>query len=144
MFISFIIVILLIFMYVAYCQGTKKTFKRLLSFLIPIILSSIALQVRNVLLSDKSIISYYIAGIGTLLFYIVLTPSIMKEKSDRYKKISKYSQIFACFLAILQVWGFCSFIFFFIDLVYTKPLNEIKPLIDFFTIPIKFLWLFPK
>ncbi|MGL4676712.1 MAG: hypothetical protein ACRCWI_03490 [Brevinema sp.] len=135
------ITICLIFFWKSYSLGTKKSFQNFLSLLIPIILSGTATRISRMILPNFVNISYYIAGMGTLLFYIVLAPILTKEKPDRYRKITKISRWFAGIIGVATAGLFLSFICFFINLfVPTLLPNQFVSLL---TMPIKFLWLFP-
>ena len=144
-----IIIILLLLLSIrnAYHLGFQGSIKNLLSLLIPIILSGTAIRIGRILLPDSLNISYYIAGIGMILFYIVLSPIIKKVTSDRYKKVSKQSRIFGVFIGILQFWLFISFVLFFINLFFNQNnpiLREYEYVISILTLPIRFFWFFPN
>ena len=144
-----IIIILLLLLSIrnAYHLGFQGSIKNLLSLLIPIILSGTAIRIGRILLPDSLNISYYIAGIGMILFYIVLSPIIKKVTSDRYKKVSKQSRIFGVFIGILQFWLFISFVLFFINLFFNQNnpiLREYEYIISILTLPIRFFWFFPN
>ena len=144
-----IIIILLLLLSIrnAYHLGFQGSIKNLLSLLIPIILSGTAIRIGRILLPDSLNISYYIAGIGMILFYIVLSPIIKKVTSDRYRKVSKQSRIFGIFIGILQFWLFISFLLFFINLFFNQNnpiLKEYEYIISILTLPIRFFWFFPN
>ena len=144
-----IIIILLLLLSIrnAYHLGFQGSIKNLLSLLIPIILSGTAIRIGRILLPDSLNISYYIAGIGMILFYIVLSPIIKKVTSDRYRKVSKQSRIFGIFIGILQFWLFISFVLFFINLFFNQNnpiLKEYEYIISILTLPIRFFWFFPN
>ena len=147
-FIAIIIIILLLLsIRNAYHLGFERSIKNLLSLLIPIILSGTAIRIGRILLPDSLNISYYIAGIGMILFYIVLSPIIKKVTSDRYRKVSKQSRIFGIFIGILQFWLFISFVLFFINLFFNQNnpiLKEYEYIISILTLPIRFFWFFPN
>ncbi len=147
-FIAIIIILLLLLSIKnAYHLGFQGSIKNLLSLLIPIILSGTAIRIGRILLPDSLNISYYIAGIGMILFYIVLSPIIKKVTSDRYRKVSRQSRIFGIFIGILQFWLFISFVLFFINLFFNQNnpiLKEYEYIISILTLPIRFFWFFPN
>lgn len=129
----------------AYYQGTQKVVKRLVLLLLSLILAGTAIRLGYILLPQSTQISYYIACIGTILFYIILTPIFKRQSYDRYQRISKTSRIFACFVALIEAWFFISYIVFFWDLFY--PINNspaLDKLVDIFLLPIRFIWFFPR
>lgn len=142
-----IIILLLLFIRNSYYLGFEKSMKNLLSLLVPIILSGTAIRIGRILLPDSINISYYITGIGMILFYLVLAPIIKKVTSDRYKKVSKKSRIYGAFIGILHCWLFISFILFFINLIFYKNipvLQKYDHIISILTLPIQFFWNFPN
>ena len=147
-FIAIIIIILLLLSIKnSYHLGFERSIKNLLSLLIPIILSGSAIRIGRILLPDSLNISYYIAGIGMIIFYIVLSPIIKKVASDRYRKVSKQSHIFGVCVGILQFWLFISFVLFFINLFFNHNnpiLREYEYIISILTLPIQFFWFFPN
>jgi len=148
-FIAVIIIIILLFLSIknAYHSGFQKSIKNLLSLLIPIILSGTAIRIGRILLPDSINISYYITGIGMILFYIVLSPIIKKVASDRYRKLSKRSRLFGACIGILQCWLFISFILFFVNLIFYQnipALKEYDHIISILILPIRFFWFFPN
>ena len=128
----------------AYKIGTQKTFKRLLSISVPLVLAGTGVRIGHIVLPNDILISYYIAGIGSILFYFILKPLFIKNESDRYRRISKQSRVFALFLALIEVWLIVAFILFFFHILYTQELSGIKFLKEIFIFPIKFLWFFPN
>ncbi len=147
-FITIIIIILLFFSIKnAYHVGFQRSIKNLLSLLIPIILSGTAIRIGRILLPNSINISYYITGIGMILFYIVLSPIIKKVASDRYRKVSKLSRLFGACIGILQCWLLISFILFFINLMFYQSfpvLRSYNYIISILTLPIRFFWFFPN
>ncbi|MDK2818469.1 MAG: hypothetical protein KFW21_03350 [Spirochaetota bacterium] len=142
-----IIILLLLFIKNSYYLGFEKSIKNLLSLLVPIILSGTAIRIGRILLPDSINISYYITGIGMILFYLVLAPIITKVTSDRYRKVSKKSRIYGACVGILQCWLFISFILFFINLIFYKNipvLQKYDHIISILTLPIQFFWNFPN
>ena len=142
-----ILILLLLSIKNAYHLGFQGSIKNLLSLLIPIILSGTAIRIGRILLPESINISYYIAGIGMILFYIVLSPIIKKVPSDRYKKLSKRSRLFGVCVGILQSWLFISFVLFFINLFFYQNIPALKEydyIISILTLPIRFFWFFPN
>ena len=144
-----IIIIILMFFFIknAYNLGFKRSIKNLLSLLIPIILSGTAIRIGKILLPDSINISYYITGIGTILFYLVLSPIIKKVASDRYKKLATDSRIKGVFVGVLQCWLLISFILFFVNLIFYQKipaLREYDHIITILTLPVRFFWFFPN
>ena len=144
-----VIIIILLFLFIknAYHLGFQRSVKNLLSLLIPIILSGTAIRIGRILLPDSINISYYITGIGMILFYIVLSPIIRKVASDRYRKVSKQSRLFGVCIGILQCWLLVSFILFFINLIFyqnTQALKTYDQIISILMLPVHFFWFFPN
>lgn len=144
-----VIIIILLFLSIksAYHLGFQGSIKNLLSLLIPIILSGTAIRIGRILLPDSINISYYIAGVGMIIFYIVLSPIIKKVASDRYRKVSRQSHIFGMFVGVLQFWLFISFVLFFINLFFYQNIPTLKEydyIISILILPIRFFWFFPN
>ena len=144
-----IIIIILMFFFIknAYNLGFKRSIKNLLSLLIPIILSGTAIRIGRILLPDSINISYYIAGVGMILFYIVLSPIIKKVPSDRYKKLATQSRLQGVCVGILQCWLLISFILFFINLFFYQSAPIPRPydqIMSILILPIRFFWFFPN
>lgn len=133
-----------IFIYLAYRSGSKRAFKNFLAILIPLIFAGTAVRIGDILLPQSTKLSLYIAGIGTLLFYSILSPILRKENSDRYRRISKKSQNFACIIGFFEAWLVISFIIFFLNQFYPSILSNFNKFIYIFTLPIRFIWFFPK
>lgn len=123
----------------AYSVGLAQTSRQFINILIPFIMGGITVRMGEYLLPNPQIV-HYIAGIGTIIFYIILYPIINKKYSDRYEKISKESRKLACFVAILKVWIFSSLILFFISKLATVHYTQIKEVINLILIPLKLIW----
>lgn len=135
------IIISILYLRSMYHIGTKKAFRKCLSILIPLALSGIATRIGHLILHDFILLSYYIAGLGTLIFYIILTPIFQKDESDRYSKITKNSRLFAVIVGIITIWLFLSLSVFFINLAEQNILP--KQFLNIILLPIRILWLFP-
>jgi len=135
-------IIFYIFIYKAYQVGTKQTFKRFLAILIPLVFAGTAVRIGYILLPKSNQLSFYIAGIGTLLFYSILSPVLRRINPDRYRKISKNSRLLACIIGVFEAWLVISFIVFFLNQFYPNYTENYKQLINIFTLPIRFIWFF--
>lgn len=136
------IVTSILYLRLIYVSGTKKAFKRCLSILVPILLSGTATRIGALILPDFILLSYYIAGVGTLIFYTILAPIFQKNESDRYRRISKESKILAVAIGMINIWLFLSFAFFFINLLNYSIASQ--KILDIILVPIRILWLFPN
>lgn len=127
-----------------YKIGTKRSFQYLLSFLIPASLGGTAIHIGHFVLSNFRDITYYIAGITTIIFYLILSPVLLKTNSDRYSKISKLSKLFGCAIMLIYFWSIVSFGCFFVNMIYEKKLQPYQQIIQVITIPICLIWILPS
>ncbi|MGL4562119.1 MAG: hypothetical protein ACRCV0_07540 [Brevinema sp.] len=128
----------------AYLNGLSHSFRKLINILIPFILGGITARIGRNLLPNSVNLVYYMSGIGTLLFYMILHPIINKVHSYRYKKISRYSRQLACLVSLINVWILLSFIFFFIHKIFVNIFNTDGIWISILNIPLNIFWLFPE
>lgn len=124
-----------------YNVGAQKAFQKCLSIVVPVLLSGTATRIGHLILPNFLLISYYIAGIGTLIFYIVLRPILQKDKSDRYRRITKNSRILAMFIGLVIIWLVVSVFTFFFNLL--APNMFPQKVLDIILLPIYIFWFFP-
>ncbi len=124
-----------------YVAGTKKALKIFVSILVCILLAGTATRVGRIVLPESLTVSYYIAGVGALLFYFILSPIIQREVSDRYRRISKESRAFAVLIGCGSIILVVSIVMFFVQMFVdvSIPSDVLRVIL----LPIRFLWLFP-
>lgn len=128
----------------SYKIGVRRALQHLASFLIPAVLGGTAIHIGHFVLPNFKDITYYIAGITTIIFYFILSPVLLKRNSDRYSKISKLSKITGCVIILLYLWSVLSFGMFFVHLIYKKHTMPYDKIIDVITMPICLIWITPS
>ncbi len=128
----------------SYHIGFKKAFRIFLSIAIPIVLAGTSVRIGRIFLTDSMNVTYYIACIGTVLFYLVLYPILLKEESDRYRRITRDSRILGALISAATIWMFCSYLMFFVRLALPGVFSSLN---QHFTalilMPVNIIWLFP-
>ncbi len=135
-----LIIVSLLYIRYSYNIGTKKSFRKFLSVAIPIVLAGTGVRIGRLILSDSMMIIFYIAGIGTLLFYAVLRPILQKHESDRYRRITKNSRIFAGFISIFTIWMLLSFLLFFTNMLIPNKIDLPVQVQNILLMPMRILW----
>ncbi len=132
-----------LFLRKVYVSGTKRALKSFVSILVSLLLAGTATRIGRIVLPESITISYYIAGIGAILFYFILSPIIQKESPDRYRRISQESRSLAVLIGLCSIVLILSFVYFFVRLFVSNSLGIPSDVSRAMLIPIRFLWMFP-
>ncbi|MGL4394874.1 MAG: hypothetical protein ACRCS8_06600 [Brevinema sp.] len=138
--IGLMILYVLFSMNLAYSKGLSYSFRKFLNIIIPFILGAITYRIALMVLPQSIELAQIIAGIGTLVFYIIIYPIINKEMSDRYRKISKGSRQLACLLTIFNCWVALSIILFFIFKLNLSGPRFSSDIVRVLLLPIRLFW----
>ncbi|OHD54882.1 MAG: hypothetical protein A2Y33_16040 [Spirochaetes bacterium GWF1_51_8] len=129
LFIVLFVGVLTFFAYLDTRNGIRRALPLLFRVAVPMLLAGIIGKIPQLIgITEKgSIVSYIIAGIGAVIFYIVLIKVFKKEDEDKYRKLNIVDYFLGFLAGVIRGWLYFGFFTVYLHKVFN--LTFVQPVL---------------